>query len=156
MTCVCGLGESLQQCCERYLSGKEQPPTAEALMRARYAAFATGQIDYIVDTHHPSNRHTVDRKGVEAWSRESEWLGLTIVATEKGGPQDSHGVVEFSARYREAGAVRNHCERSRFEKHEGRWYFVDGEAAPAVRNGEVGRNQPCPCGSGKKYKRCCG
>jgi uncharacterized protein YecA (UPF0149 family) len=21
---------------------------------------------------------------------------------------------------------------------------------------QVGRNEPCPCGSGKKYKRCCG
>ena len=22
--------------------------------------------------------------------------------------------------------------------------------------GKVGRNDPCPCGSGKKYKQCCG
>jgi uncharacterized protein YecA (UPF0149 family) len=22
--------------------------------------------------------------------------------------------------------------------------------------GKVGRNDPCPCGSGKKYKKCCG
>jgi len=27
---------------------------------------------------------------------------------------------------------------------------------PAKRAAKIGRNQPCPCGSGKKYKRCCG
>ena len=31
------------------------------------------------------------------------------------------------------------------------------EQAPFVREGrKVGRNEPCPCGSGKKYKQCCG
>ncbi|MEA1649028.1 MULTISPECIES: SEC-C metal-binding domain-containing protein [Nitrospirillum] len=25
-----------------------------------------------------------------------------------------------------------------------------------MRQAKVGRNDPCPCGSGKKYKRCCG
>ena len=36
---------------------------------------------------------------------------------------------------------------------------VEGEAVkqPVVNNGpEIGRNDPCPCGSGKKYKNCCG
>jgi preprotein translocase subunit SecA len=29
--------------------------------------------------------------------------------------------------------------------------------AKPVRTGpKVGRNDPCPCGSGKKYKQCCG
>jgi len=28
---------------------------------------------------------------------------------------------------------------------------------PIKRDGrKIGRNEPCPCGSGKKYKRCCG
>ncbi len=125
-------------------------------MRARYAAFATGHIDFVMQSHHPASAESVDRKGVEAWSRNSEWLGLTIVSVEQGSPEDERGVVEFRARYRENGAVHIHCERSRFEKKDGRWYFVDGEAAPAVKGTEVGRNQPCPCGSGKKYKRCCG
>jgi len=31
------------------------------------------------------------------------------------------------------------------------------KAQPFVREGQkIGRNQPCPCGSGKKYKQCCG
>lgn len=33
----------------------------------------------------------------------------------------------------------------------------DGAAKPVVRSStKVGRNDPCPCGSGKKYKKCCG
>jgi preprotein translocase subunit SecA len=33
----------------------------------------------------------------------------------------------------------------------------EGEHKPFVRSGrKVGRNEPCPCGSGKKYKQCCG
>ena len=27
---------------------------------------------------------------------------------------------------------------------------------PVVKKGKVGPNEPCPCGSGKKYKKCCG
>ena len=38
--------------------------------------------------------------------------------------------------------------------------FVGGEASqpkqPVVKHTKVGRNDPCPCGSGKKYKKCCG
>ena len=37
---------------------------------------------------------------------------------------------------------------------------VDGtdenQKLPAESSEEVGRNEPCPCGSGKKYKNCCG
>ena len=34
---------------------------------------------------------------------------------------------------------------------------ADAARQPVTREGaKVGRNQPCPCGSGKKYKRCCG
>ena len=32
----------------------------------------------------------------------------------------------------------------------------DTEAAEPTHSAKVGRNDPCPCGSGKKYKKCCG
>ncbi len=32
----------------------------------------------------------------------------------------------------------------------------DGAKQPVHKDKKVGRNDPCPCGSGKKYKRCCG
>lgn len=35
-------------------------------------------------------------------------------------------------------------------------YQEEGPAQPVRRENKVGRNAPCPCGSGKKYKKCCG
>ncbi|MBF7081637.1 preprotein translocase subunit SecA [Desulfallas sp. Bu1-1] len=35
-------------------------------------------------------------------------------------------------------------------------YREEGPQRPVRRENKVGRNDPCPCGSGKKYKKCCG
>jgi SEC-C motif-containing protein len=164
MLCPCGSGAALAACCGPLLDGSAAAPTAEALMRSRYSAHVRGAIDYLVATHDPATRAGVDRAAVARWARQSEWQGLTIVATEAGGPGDEHGVVEFEARYRAGGVPQLHHERSRFRKLDGRWYYVDGTPGqrpaaartPAVRASTVGRNDPCPCGSGKKYKKCCG
>jgi SEC-C motif domain protein len=160
VTCVCGKGESLDTCCGPYLARQGWPATAEALMRARYTAYATGNIDFILDSHHPSTASSVDRPSTEAWSKNAEWLGLEILSTEFGGENDETGMVEFLARYTIKGATIPHRERAQFEKKDGRWYFVDGKevSAPPVRHEgpRTGRNDPCPCGSGKKFKKCCG
>lgn len=129
-------------------------------MRARYTAFVIGDVDFILNSHHPKTRDEVNREGIEEWSRKSEWLGLTILGTEAGGEKDSQGIVDFSARYKAEGKEQDHRERSLFEREKGRWMFVDAAALPAepLRRSEpkVGRNDPCPCGSGKKHKKCCG
>ena len=136
------------------------PETAAELMRSRYTAFATHQIDYLIASHHPETRGEIKRDDVERWSRRAAWLGLEIVATEEGQAGDDQGFVEFTARYREAGQERLHHERSLFRRHQGRWFFHSAEypkAAPVQRaQPKVGRNEPCPCGSGKKHKKCCG
>jgi SEC-C motif-containing protein len=142
-----------------YLRGEKPAETAEALMRARYAAYALGEIDFILSSQHPEKRDDTDREGTERWSRESEWLGFEILKTERGGPEDSEGLVEFAARYKLKGVTVTHRERAQFRKHEGAWYFWEGEqiaAPPAHRDTATGRNDPCPCGSGKKFKKCCG
>lgn len=160
MTCVCGKGESLETCCGPYLSGTGWPNTAEALMRARYAAYATHNIDFILNSHHPKTVDTVDRATTEAWSNNAEWLGLEINGTELGGETDEAGTVEFIAKFKMKGVLIPHRERAQFEKLEGKWYFVDGKELnnPTVRREgpRAGRNDPCPCGSGKKFKKCCG
>ena len=130
-------------------------------MRSRYSAHVLARVDYLVATHDAESRDGVDRAAVERWARQSEWRGLEIVAREAGGAGDDEGLVEFRATYRDraGGAVVVHHERSRFRRRDGRWYYRDGttvKAAPARRAAEVGRNDACPCGSGKKYKRCCG
>ncbi len=127
-------------------------------MRSRYAAYVRGEIDYLLATHDASTRDTVDRDAVARWSRDTEWRGLEIVATEAGGETDDTGIVEFVARGATDGRAFAQRERSRFRRVDGAWFYIDGEvvAEPARAEARVGRNDPCPCGSGRKYKRCHG
>jgi SEC-C motif-containing protein len=128
-------------------------------MRSRYAAYVLQEIDYILKTHDPATVAEVDRDGARAWSRDAEWQGLEVHHVE-GGADDEVGVVEFTANYAIEGRDVRHRERASFKKVRGRWYYHDGEmvkAKPMTREvPKVGRNDPCPCGSGKKYKKCCG
>ena len=151
--CPCGSGRAFADCCGPLLAGGAAA-TAEALMRSRYTAHVRGAIDYIVDTHDARARASLDRRAIARWAQESDWLGLTILATD-----EAAGLVEFVARYRAGGREQRHHERSRFVRHDGRWFYRDGShvpAAPAVKAATVGRNDPCPCGSGQKHKKCCG
>jgi SEC-C motif-containing protein len=159
-SCPCGSGAPLAGCCGRFLEGGEHAPTAEALMRSRYTAFTLARIDYVTATHDPETREDHDPEAAKKWAGNSEWLGLQIVSTVKGGSDDDEGTVEFEARYRSNGVEHDHREISTFVKREGIWYFSDGRVLGprTVRHDgpRIGRNDPCPCGSGKKYKKCCG
>ncbi len=129
-------------------------------MRSRYTAYAIQNIDYLAATHDPETIENMDREDTEKWAQEAEWEGLEIIETEAGGPEDDEGVVEFVARYSSQGQSVAHHERSTFRRIDGKWFYVDGEMVkpkPVRRETpKVGRNEPCPCGSGKKYKKCCG
>lgn len=126
-------------------------------MRSRYSAFATGNIDYLHDTLLPETRADFDRAEIEAWAKNSTWTGLEVRSTEGGQEGDDDGIVEFVARFTLNGKPHSHHETSRFTVHDGRWYYVDGTLGARPRSGpKVGRNEPCPCGSGKKYKKCHG
>jgi len=129
-------------------------------MRSRYAAYALADIGYIGRTLAPESRASFDAPSALAWATGAEWMGLRILAVEQGGIGDSAGVVEFIATYRQDGRVVEHRERSRFRRDdEGGWWFVEGAAsgrAAASSATKAGRNEPCPCGSGRKFKKCCG
>jgi SEC-C motif-containing protein len=156
--CPCGSGKLYDSCCGLYHSGEELPRTAEELMRARYSAFAVGNMDFISSTHDPRTMESYDEEQTRDWARESEWLGLEICHTQYGLESDDTGIVEFIAKYRQQGQEHRHHEEGRFRKQSGKWYFSDGQMVlrPIVRSSQkIGRNDPCPCGSGKKYKKCC-
>jgi SEC-C motif-containing protein len=142
------------------IRGEKPASTAEQLMRARYAAHVLGEVDFILESIHPDHLEGVDRANTELWAKESKWLGFELLATDRGGPDDDTGTVDFVARYKLRGVAVAHRERANFEKKDGRWFFVDGKDLPAPtarhEGPRVGRNDPCPCGSGKKYKKCCG
>lgn len=159
-TCPCGSRLPFESCCGPLIAGEQPAATAEALMRSRYSAYATGAVGYLHETLHPNYRSDHDQAATRRWAAEATWQGLEIRATEGGGAGDNEGMVEFVANYKEKGIARRYHERSRFLREDGHWYYVDGEiqrpGTVVHENGKVGRNDPCPCGSGKKFKKCCG
>lgn len=159
-TCPCGSGRPLADCCAPRIDGTRPAETAEALMRARYTAFTQVAVDFLHDTIHPSKRADFDKAKIRKWAANSEWQGLEIRRTEAGGPDDAEGVVEFVASYMEKGRRERHHEIAQFRRVEGRWTFYDGEPPKPEQfrrpGPKVGRNDPCPCGSGRKHKKCCG
>ncbi len=158
-TCPCGSEKNYSDCCGPLIAGERTADTAEALLRSRYTAYARQEVDYIVDTTHPEKREADSRKTVEKWAKNTQWRLLQVLDVTAGGPDDNEGSVEFMADYMEKGKKRKHHEIAEFKKLDGQWFFFDAGAPKIeqfVRKGpKVGRNDPCPCGSGKKYKKCC-
>lgn len=121
-------------------------------MRSRYTAFCKRHVDYLIATLHPSRRQADDRAALAATIDRHQWLGLRVLDVQQGRRADDAGYVEFVA-YFEGSPIGQLHERSRFVKEDGRWFYVDGEHMAPVK---TGRNDPCWCGSGKKYKKCHG
>ena len=160
--CPCGTKKSFAACCEPYISGNAAAPTAEALMRARYTSFAVGKIEFVEKSHDPASRgEGFDRAAAEKWSKESQWKGLQIVALKDGLEKDSTGIVHFAAYFTQDGKDYKHQEIASFKRGaDGKWYFIDGVSPKAEtyekKGPDLGRNDPCHCGSGKKFKKCHG
>ena len=158
--CPCGSGAPFSACCGPYLEGGLWPETAEALMRSRYSAYALGNYDWLVETTHPETRAEVSAEALARQCQGVRWLRLDVETCVDATEPDAADLVDFHALYELDGVVRQLGERSAFLRHEGRLYYVDGRPLrPAAYRREaptVGRNDPCPCGSGKKYKNCCG
>ncbi len=158
--CHCNSDLDFDNCCGPILSGTKPAATAEELMRSRYSAYVCGEIDYLSESLHPNHRSDHDEAATRRWAENADWLGLEIRSTGAGQEQDDTGEVEFIVSYRDDGVVRNHHELSQFKKESGRWYYVEGDTPKAETyvkdQPKVGRNEPCPCGSGKKFKKCCG
>ncbi|SDZ94750.1 SEC-C motif-containing protein [Desulfuromusa kysingii] len=157
-SCPCGSGIDYAACCEPIITGKTLAETAEQLMRARYSAHVVVDVDFIYESTHPDFREGYDHKGTKIWAEKSEWLGLEILTTEAGGAEDQKGEVEFVARFRNDDGTRTHHERGHFLRKGKEWLFSEGEMVKPrpISVTKIGRNDPCSCGSGKKYKKCCG
>jgi SEC-C motif-containing protein len=123
--CPCGSGDPYAGCCGLYHDGLPAP-TALALMRSRYCAFVKNLVDYLLETHDPDTVKSVSRASLAQFARDTMWLGLEIVATERGGETDETGIVEFIARGASRGQPFAQRERSRFRKLEDRWVYIDG------------------------------
>lgn len=148
MNCPCQSGESYESCCARFITHQATPENALQLMRSRYTAYVLKQGDYLkytwLDRYSPPDLD---------FQQDIKWLGLDIIEYS---PQGESAIVEFEARFLESGRVQGLHERSRFVRENGRWFYTDGDMMdPLIVSSKPSRNQACPCGSGKKFKRCC-
>lgn len=109
------------ECCGPVLRGARPAATAEALMRSRYTAFAEGDAGYLLRSWHPRTR-----PAELALDPDTRWRFLEVLRTERGGPFDDTGVVEFEAHYRSGGERGSLHEVSRFARVEGAWVYLDG------------------------------
>lgn len=158
--CPCGFDMPYENCCKPIIIGDSMAETAEQLMRSRYSAYVMSEIDYIIDSTISDKRKDLERKKTKQWSEKSEWHKLEIINTSQGGKDDNSGTVEFIAHFTYKGNKTKQHEISSFKRVDKKWFFVDSESVPIKQfkrdSPRIGRNDPCTCGSGKKYKKCCG
>jgi len=119
--CYCGSDKSFESCCNLYISGVQKAPTALALMKSRYAAYATQQADYLLATTHSSERKYYSKEEILHWATANKWQKLEIISS-------TENTVEFKAYFIDANNVNQvHYEFSTFKQENGSWFYVDGK-----------------------------
>lgn len=156
LSCPCGSPAAYANCCELIHINPKRAITAEQLMRSRYSAFALGNSHYLYATHHPSKRSPNEKLELEDSINNCQWTALQIIACHRGMAGDHEGSVEFIAKYRENQRQHALHEISRFCYEQDQWFYLDGNQPIAKINYKLGRNDPCWCGSNKKFKKCHG
>jgi SEC-C motif-containing protein len=157
--CFCGSDKELSACCELIIQGAVPARTPEDAIRARFTAHCRRNYAYLVDSTHPEHRDGVTEQEIAQWASHVTWTALEIHSSLPG-ETDDQGTVSFTAHFSLKGVPQTLREDASFARHEGGWYYVDGHIhgqPPYVREQRrTGRNEACPCGSGKKFKKCCG
>ena len=154
--CPCGSQKTLEMCCGPLIDGLQNPASPEALMRSRYSAYVQGNIDYLSKTLAPEAVEGFNPDDAKEWSSAALWQGLEVRRVTL---DNDTGSVEFVAKFKLQGRSQYHHELANFRQVEGVWKYVDGVLDPkpvTLSTAKVGRNDPCPCGSGQKFKKCCG
>ena len=153
--CFCGSDYNFDQCCKSIIDGTQPASTAQNLMRSRYSAYVIVASQYLIDSTHISHRANYSKSDIEAWAKKSHWQKLEIIDCKKGLSDDSVGEVEFKAYYKDSkNTLQIHHEKSVFKKESGDWFYVSGTIISSKTI--INRNDTCACGSGKKFKKCCG
>ena len=157
--CCCGSGQILDSCCGPIIAGSAEARTPEELMRARFTAHCQRNYPFLVESTHPDHRAGVSEEEISQWASHINWTTLEVHSASPG-ESDDEGHVSFTAAFTIKDVEQILREDSVFSKANGKWYYVDGHVhgqEPYQRDEpRVGRNDACPCGSGKKFKKCCG
>ncbi len=156
--CPCGSGQAYAECCGRYIDEQAFPSTPEELMRSRYTAYTRLNMAYLAATVKPPAADHFNAGEALEWARQVKWLRLEVLSSQAEADQ---GTVEFKAHYSDQGQELCLHERSAFRREGRQWYYCDGTTPSGQRlsprvSSKIPRNDPCPCGSQKKYKKCCG
>jgi SEC-C motif domain protein len=155
--CPCGSNKTYAECCGIFISGQMLPPTPETLMRSRYTAYTKADIAYIQNTMMAPANLDFDPEEAEAWANYVKWLGLQVLAASQDGDK---GSVEFMAHFSHDNNKQVLHEISEFLRVGQKWFYVNGvgpDQKPLSRaSRKLSRNDTCPCGSQKKFKKCCG
>ena len=107
-------------------------------MRSRYEAFVKEDWNYIAQTSVNQSLEDLSK------SPPMQWIQLEVLR--------AYGnIVEFKAYYKQNGTIEVLHEKSRFIQVNDVWKYQDGELYPT----KILSNESCPCGSGKKFKKCC-
>jgi SEC-C motif-containing protein len=146
--CPCLSGKQYANCCQPLHRYSQTAASAEQLMRSRYSAFYLAKLRYLIDTLHADKRRADDPIVLQKTIDETQWLGLKIL---KHRSQPDSATVEFIAFYFADESIGQLHEKSNFIRQDKRWFYIDGDILAPVK---LSRNDPCPCGSGKKLKKC--
>ncbi|ODP99015.1 hypothetical protein BGL48_09660 [Salinivibrio sp. SS3] len=153
--CPCCSNQAYQDCCAPIHQNPANAIHPEQLMRARYSAHPKGLIDFIVATYHSECGAESFREDI-ATMIQHQWQSLEVFDSEVL-QQGELGFVTFKAHFIADGEPQCLHERSRFVKEtidgQFQWRYIDGVFPGHIK---AGRNDPCPCGSGRKFKKCCG
>jgi len=157
--CPCQSGKSYHACCESYITGERFPSHPEPLMRSRYTAYTQVNIPYIMETMRGKPLEGLDPKKAHEWASQVEWHRLDLIREVISDETPEVGFVEFKAHYHIRNKPHVMHENSEFHRIDGRWYYVGDVSLKKItvvhKEKKIGRNDPCLCGSGKKYKNCC-
>lgn len=124
--CPCGSTHPYLECCEPIISAKKEAATCEELMRSRYTAFTTANIDYLMRSHYSKTRQVKEIRSIKRWAESVQWMELMILNTEDGEVNKETGYVEFRALYLEAGQLQEIHEKSFFKRENQKWVYVSG------------------------------
>lgn len=124
--CPCHSERPFTHCCQPIHEGKERPSPVQ-LMRARYAAYALGQVRFVIQTERLDPPLTpqalaTHRRSLKQFCQTTQFLGLQIL--NEAMLDDQHATVTFRATLLQNGQYTSYTEQSLFEQQQGRWFYI--------------------------------
>jgi SEC-C motif-containing protein len=151
MLCFCKSKLDFSACCEPIIS-KLNAASPEQLMRSRFSAYVLKNYEYILASYASEFRKNLSIENLQESALNTTWLDLQVLDTTD---NNTNGTVEFVATYSVDGEFFEMHELSNFIRQNDKWYYTDGVMKERNRQLKPNRNDECPCGSGKKFKKCC-